>query len=232
MASNISYELKEFLFTICQLDEQLVSIICNRCSNLDEFWNKRLTWIDRFGISVEQVRKIMNFLNVFRRAQAEREEFEILEKIDMKTCNDEEKFEKFYNLYKDKVLNEVADITEDKIKQIYRFELDRYKQVPMTLQLFGSLLPSPAFLPILPKIFEIVKNNPSLVNGLISSADELVAFIKDFDVFATVKSNLAASGVMFLVLTSYSIGKHFSRWFKGDLKDSREFFVRSLNSVK
>ena len=77
-----------------------------------------------------------------------------------------------------------------------------------------------------------MKNNPSLVNGLISSADELVAFIKDFDVFSIVKSNLAASGVMFLVRTTYSVGKHFSRWFKGDLKDAREFFVRSLNSLK
>ena len=48
--------------------------------------------------------------------------------------------------------------------------IDRYKQ------LIGSLLPS---LDYLPKIFEIVKNNPSLVNGLISSADELVAFIKE-----------------------------------------------------
>ena len=42
----------------------------------------------------------------------------------------------------------------------------------------------------MPKLIEIVKTNPSLINGLISSADEFASFIKGFDVIKTLKSNI------------------------------------------
>ena len=128
MSSNVSNELKEFLLNICQLDKQIVTKICDKCSSLDQFWEKRKNWIDLFGLNGEMVKKIFKFLNVLKRAQADREEFEVLQQIDIKNSNDEEIFEEFYNQHKEKIKREINDITEEKIKEIYRFELNRYKQ--------------------------------------------------------------------------------------------------------
>jgi hypothetical protein len=220
----MSEEKKEVwvgFFNICKIEDlDLITQIGQACSyDLDVFCKNYKQWNSDYQLNEEQVKKIFNIKRLTETALVHLDDLVKVEEIFPDQQVNLEVYKRFLESSKIVIDDQIANWALNCKRTSMTLSTSVHNTANTTLNLVS----------IVNGLINFSKNHPSLV---LSFSDELIDLIKNLELEDIARNNIYASGIIFGLVTVFSVGKRLKECFdirkQGKKVDWIENFLKPI----